>query len=72
MHSVPPYFDVLSYLREDFLELLKLSRSIRFSLYPFACYSCIPLRVHSIRTSFISPVLNKSVAINKDLTQPLT
>ena len=35
-----------------------LSRSFWFSFYPYTFYSCILLRVHSIHTSFISPLLN--------------
>ena len=55
---VTAYFHVLSYLCEYLLELLELSESIWFSFHPCAFYSFILLRVHSIRTSFISHLLN--------------
>ena len=57
IRSISPCFDALSNLREYLLELLELSRSIWFSFYRYAFYSCILLRVHSIRTSFILPLL---------------
>ena len=40
------------------MKLLVLSGSIWFSFYPYTFYSCILLRVHSIHTSFISPLSN--------------
>ena len=58
IRSITPYFDALSYLCEYLLVLLELSQSIWFSFYPYAFYSCIVLRVHSMHASFISPLLN--------------
>ena len=56
--SSTPCFDALPYLFEYLMELLELSQSIWFSLFPYTFYSCIPLRVHSIRNSVISLLLN--------------
>ena len=58
IRSFTACFDALSYLCEYLLELL------------MPVYSWIVLRFHSMRTSCISPII-KSVAINKDLSQPL-
>ena len=54
IRSITPCFDALSYLYEYLLELLDLSRSIWFSLNP---YAFIILRVHSLGTSVVSPLL---------------
>ena len=62
----------LIYLCEYLLELLELSRSIWFSFCPHAFYSCILLRVHSIHIYLIYFTFTKSVAINQDLSQPLS
>ena len=43
----------------------------RFGILWTWLYSCILLRVHSIRTSLISVTFIKPFAINKDLSQPL-
>ena len=44
---------MLCLIGEYLLELLELSQSIWFSFYQYAFYSCVLLRVHLIRTSFI-------------------
>ena len=69
IRSVRPCFDALSYLCEYSKKLLELSLSIWFSFSLYAIDPCILSRVHSIRTSFISPSLN--LCNQKDLSQPL-
>ena len=58
MRPITPYCHALSYLCEYLMELLVLSSSIWFLFYPYTFYSCILLRVHSIHTSFVWPLLN--------------
>ena len=50
MRSIAPCFDVLSDLCEYLLELLELFRSIWFSFYLYAFYSCFesPLNTYSL------------------------